>query len=177
MKRLISQRKLFGLFIKTHGLILLEPALLVKVGSEKERYTFITKDLLQHILCSVNSPRAPQHCGSKGSFLFKNIEVFPNSWICNSFDVYAHCTIFLCFVANYPTDLILERCSNFLSHCASCDLVIGTLAWPHFWNTMSTANRLYFLSRHLLRQIKTFFGKSTFNLLFYIVLDKCAHAI
>ena len=59
MKRLISQRKLFGLFIKTHGLILLEPALLVKVGSEKERYTFITKDLLQHILCSVNSPPRP----------------------------------------------------------------------------------------------------------------------
>ena len=111
-------------------------------GSEKERYTFITKDLLQHILCSVNSPCAPLHCGSKGSFLFKNIERFSNSWICNNFDLYAHCTIFLFFVANYPSDLIHERCSNFLSHCAFYGLVIGTLAWPQFWNTMSRANRL-----------------------------------
>ena len=132
--------------------------------------------LSRKIYCSIFSvrliPPAPHNTVDlKAVFCSKILKYFP------ILEYAIVCTNFLCFVANYPTDLILERCSNFLSHCASCDLVIGTLAWPHFRNTMSTANRLYFLSRHLLRLIKTFFGKSTFNLLFYIVLDKCAHAI
>ena len=34
----------------------------------------------------------------------------------------------------------------------------------------------YLLSSHLYRQIDTLFVKSSVNLLFYIALDKCAHA-
>ena len=77
----------------------------------------------------------------------------------HSFCVYL-CTLqdFFYILLLLTTDLIHERCSNFLSHCASFGLVIGTLALPHFWNTMSTANRLLFLSSHLLKQIKTFLG-------------------